>query len=278
MYNLTPNKKKSRWKGRSFGNARNVQKLLLSPLFCLNWDFARGIMGMPVHILHSISLLSQHIEPSNLYLSSRNIFLFLFFVGWHYLLLAIQALRDSSKMARPLFAIFLWTRQYIKKVVHHVFLELHIENFKILSMLFQLVLKISRFFQCCSATYTLLLLGNEDAAASSAISAAQKVILFPKFLQSAGLVFSNQHSEWTDSLQNLRAHGRILKPRFGCNRHLYWCQEGNLLSYHLLCLFELANDHQNPRQRKFSRRYDVVARVLFKWAAANPCPSGKGSV
>jgi hypothetical protein len=35
---------------------------------------------MPVDISHSISLLSQHIEPSNLHLSSRDIF-FLFFGG-----------------------------------------------------------------------------------------------------------------------------------------------------------------------------------------------------
>ena len=64
------------------GAAEPVNQITAFAQFCLNWGFARGIMNsvMPVHILHSISLLSQHIEPSNPYLISRNI-LFLIFVG-----------------------------------------------------------------------------------------------------------------------------------------------------------------------------------------------------
>ena len=62
--------------------------------------------------------------------------LLLFCVGWHYLLLAFKAGQDSSKMARPLFVMFLWTRH--QTIARQVYLELRdigIENFKILSML-----------------------------------------------------------------------------------------------------------------------------------------------
>ena len=71
--------------------------------FSLNWDFAMGIMNcvLPVHYLQSISWLSQQIELSNQYLSSQE-FLFLVFVGRHYLLSAFKVWQNSSKMARPL--------------------------------------------------------------------------------------------------------------------------------------------------------------------------------
>ena len=53
-------------------------------------------------------------------------------------------------------------------------------------------------------------------------------------------------------------------------------QKGNLLSFCLLCLFESANDEQirEQNQRKFSRTYAVVARVLFK--LAEPMPLWQG--
>ena len=104
-------------------------------------------------------------------------------------------------------------------------------------------MKISGIFQCFSASYTLFLLGHEDATApgpAAIFAATQKVIFFPS---ACLLCFSNQHSECqcSELLQNLclyccksqrrfqfifrteivffsfHAGGRILKPRFGCN-------------------------------------------------------------
>ena len=123
--------------------AKRTKQILVSTQFTSNWDFARGIMNrwLPVHILHAISISSQQIEPSNQYLSSLDILVSsLLFVGWHYLLLAFKAWRDSSKMARSLVAMFLSTRnQTIVHYVSEVSLELRdigIKNVVVPSTLF----------------------------------------------------------------------------------------------------------------------------------------------
>ena len=82
MYYLKRNHDATRnfWKCAKRSNNFGLQ--WPSTCFGLNRDFARGIVNrlLPVHILHAISLLSQQIEPSNQYLSYRDI-LFLLFVG-----------------------------------------------------------------------------------------------------------------------------------------------------------------------------------------------------
>ena len=76
-------------------------------------------------------------------------------------------------MARPFFAVFLWTRH--QTIVHHVLLELRdtsigIENFQILSMLFSYL-----HFAFPRS------LGHEDAVTSAAVSVAAQKVTFSAF-------------------------------------------------------------------------------------------------
>ena len=117
---------------------------------------------------------------------------FFLFVCWNYLLFALKAWRDSSKMARPFF--ILWC-----------FFKTTSNNFPISSWLRCeiLVLKISRFFQWCSATYTLLYKESRTWRHNNLCSCLCFSPEGISFLKPACLAFSIQLSEWSKSLQNL---------------------------------------------------------------------------
>ena len=139
------NKKKWRCEAQNFGNARNWQKknsglhcaplgsvwiVTLHPLLGVSW-----IRGCPSTFCARFPSPSYHNTSNQVICSSLESLLEIFaFVGWHYLLLAFKAWRESSKMARPLIVMFLSTRLRNRTIVHHVFLA--IENFQIFWMLF----------------------------------------------------------------------------------------------------------------------------------------------
>ena len=162
-------------------------------------------------------------------------------------------------MARPLFVMFLSTRN--QTITHHVFLELRdigIEKFQILALLFrQLHVAFTRY------------LGHEDAATCFCRSRESNVLCFrlPASPFEISLADDRKEIVYSPFMKGGESSGQDSMQRRLCSR-LSRRQKVNLLSFCLLCLFESANDQQN--QRRFSRTYSVVARVLFKLAEPMP--------
>ena len=170
MHHLTPEKKKSRWDARNFGNARNGQKIILAfTQYGLNFDLTRKswIVWCPstfwTWLPYYHNTLNQLICVYLLeifFFVLRRLILFTF---------SIKGLARFIKMARLLFLtwMFLWTshQSLIKQLSITCFLSCEI-----------LVLKISRFIvQLLWVVFTRIL-GLEDTTTSVA---AHKVTSSP---------------------------------------------------------------------------------------------------
>ena len=123
---------------------------------------------------------------------------------------------DSSKMARPLFVMFLSTRKN-QTIIHHVFLEsleIGIENFQILSMLFSYL----------HVAFTRNL-GHRDAATAQKVMLSSSTCLINLFeISSANdqhlsefmLVLTELMPFGMGSFAELMPFGKLAWPGGGC--------------------------------------------------------------